>query len=81
VISLRVWALPRPGDAEFGCFGPDETEVDLADICDAHKLHLEGHDHAVRVLAARGRTLELANGTWRDNGIFASLLCSPSPPF
>ena len=22
-----------------------------------HKLHLEGHDHAVRALAARGRTL------------------------
>ncbi|KAF8808980.1 WD40 repeat-like protein [Phlegmacium glaucopus] len=60
--SLRVWTLPRPGDAEFRCFGPDETEVDLAEVCDAdenpyHKLHLEGHDHAVRALAARGRTL------------------------
>ena len=31
--SLRVWALPRPGDAEFRCFGPDETEVDLAEVC------------------------------------------------
>lgn len=23
---------PRPGDAEFGCFGQDETEVDLAEF-------------------------------------------------
>ncbi|KAJ3485185.1 hypothetical protein NLJ89_g11918 [Agrocybe chaxingu] len=60
--SLRVWTLPRPGEAEFRCFGPDETEVDLAEVCDAeenpyHRKHLEGHDHAVRALAARGRTL------------------------
>ncbi|KAF8912150.1 WD40-repeat-containing domain protein [Gymnopilus junonius] len=60
--SLRVWTLPRPGEAEFKCFGSEENEVDLAEVCDAeenpyHRLHLEGHDHAVRALAARGRTL------------------------
>lgn len=60
--SLRVWTLPKPGEAEYRCFGPEETEVDPADVCDAdenpyHRLHLEGHDHAVRALAARGRTL------------------------
>ena len=31
--SLRVWALPRPGDTQFRCFGPDETEADLAKVC------------------------------------------------
>ncbi|TFK36328.1 WD40-repeat-containing domain protein [Crucibulum laeve] len=60
--SLRVWTLPRPGEAEYRFFGPDDAEVDPSDVCDAeenpyHRLHLEGHDHAVRALAARGRTL------------------------
>ncbi|KZT23961.1 WD40 repeat-like protein [Neolentinus lepideus HHB14362 ss-1] len=59
--SLRVWQLPRPGDDEYRYYGADETEVDPADedVEDNpyHKLHLEGHDHAVRALAARGRTL------------------------
>jgi F-box and WD-40 domain protein CDC4 len=61
--SLRVWTLPRPGEEEFKCFGPDDgNDVDPAEPCDAdenpyHRLHLEGHDHAVRALAARGRTL------------------------
>ncbi|KAL1660981.1 WD40-repeat-containing domain protein [Schizophyllum commune] len=59
--SLRVWTLPRPGDPEFKCYG-DEADGDLPDTCDAeenpyHRLHLEGHEHAVRALAARGRTL------------------------
>ena len=31
--SLRVWNLPRPRDAEFRCFGPDEIEADLAEVC------------------------------------------------
>ena len=30
--SLRVWALPRRGDVESRCFGPDKTEVDLASV-------------------------------------------------
>ncbi|KAH9952176.1 WD40 repeat-like protein [Amylocystis lapponica] len=59
--SLRVWALPRPGDDEYRCYGADDNEVDPSeeDIEDNpyHKHHLEGHDHAVRALAARGRTL------------------------
>lgn len=59
--SLRVWTLPRPGDPEYRCYGADDSEADPADE-DAddnpyHKMHLEGHDHAVRALAARGRTL------------------------
>ncbi|KAI0726688.1 WD40 repeat-like protein [Fomitopsis betulina] len=59
--SLRVWTLPRPGDDEYRCYGADDNEVDPSeeDVEDNpyHKLHLEGHDHAVRALAARGRTL------------------------
>ncbi|KAH0583484.1 hypothetical protein H2248_009112 [Termitomyces sp. 'cryptogamus'] len=60
--TLRVWTLPRPGEPEFKCFGADDGEVDPTDVCDAeenpyHRVHLEGHDHAVRALAARGRTL------------------------
>jgi F-box and WD-40 domain protein CDC4 len=31
--SLRVWTLPRPGEAEFKCFGSDDAEVDLAEVC------------------------------------------------
>ncbi|EGN95682.1 hypothetical protein SERLA73DRAFT_113369 [Serpula lacrymans var. lacrymans S7.3] len=48
--SLRVWTLPRPGDPEYRCDGADDENP-------YHKIHLEGHDHAVRALAARGRTL------------------------
>ncbi|KAG6873781.1 hypothetical protein C0995_011006 [Termitomyces sp. Mi166 len=60
--TLRVWTLPRPGEPEYRCFGPDDAEVDPTDVCDTdenpyHRVHLEGHDHAVRALAARGRTL------------------------
>ncbi|KAG6828103.1 hypothetical protein H0H92_009188 [Tricholoma furcatifolium] len=60
--SLRVWTLPRPGEPEYRCFEADDGEVDPTDVCDAeenpyHRVHLEGHDHAVRALAARGRTL------------------------
>ncbi|KAI0345092.1 WD40 repeat-like protein [Trametopsis cervina] len=59
--SLRVWTLPRPGDDEYRCYGADDTEVDPSEeeVEDNpyHRLHLQGHDHAVRALAARGRTL------------------------
>jgi F-box and WD-40 domain protein CDC4 len=79
--SLRVWALPKSGDAEYRCCGADDTDADPADVSfilisvymiahlylfhlqedveenPYHKLHLEGHDHAVRALAARGRML------------------------
>jgi F-box and WD-40 domain protein CDC4 len=30
--SLRVWALPRPGDAEYRCCGADDTDADPADV-------------------------------------------------
>ncbi|KAH9180442.1 WD40 repeat-like protein [Lactarius sanguifluus] len=59
--SLRVWDLPRPGEPEYRFDGADEADVDPADEDvdenPYHKLHLEGHEHAVRALAARGRTL------------------------
>ncbi|KZT70094.1 WD40 repeat-like protein, partial [Daedalea quercina L-15889] len=48
--SLRVWTLPRPEDADF--YSEDDTEQNPY-----HKLHLGGHDHAVRDVAARGRTI------------------------
>ncbi|OBZ65705.1 Cell division control protein 4 [Grifola frondosa] len=48
-------------DDEYRCYGADDTEIDPSeeDVEDNpyHKHHLEGHDHAVRALAARGRTL------------------------
>ena len=31
--SLRVWTLPRPGEAEFKCFGPEDAEVDMVCVC------------------------------------------------
>lgn len=34
--SLRVWTLPRPGEEEFRCFGPETEEnndVDPAEVC------------------------------------------------
>ncbi|KAK7040841.1 SCF ubiquitin ligase complex subunit cdc4 [Paramarasmius palmivorus] len=65
--SLRVWTLPRKGEEEYKCYSPggrgaDGEPIGENDVCDAdenpyHLLHLEGHDHAVRALAARGRTL------------------------
>lgn len=30
--SLRVWALPRPGDDEYRCYGADDTEVDPSEV-------------------------------------------------
>ncbi|KAI0315245.1 WD40-repeat-containing domain protein [Amylostereum chailletii] len=59
--SLRVWTLPKTGEPEYRYFGADESDVDPADedVEDNpyHRAHLEGHEHAVRALAARGRTL------------------------
>ncbi|KAF7970892.1 hypothetical protein HWV62_22644 [Athelia sp. TMB] len=59
--SLRVWALPRAGDAEYGASeeNHDHAAHDPADedvtSNPFHMLHLEGHENAVRGLAARGR--------------------------
>ncbi|KAH9952174.1 cell division control protein 4 [Amylocystis lapponica] len=64
--TLRVWTLPRPGDDEYGTDG-DEARLairilsgspqEVVDNNPYHMHHLEGHDNAVRALAARGRTL------------------------
>ncbi|CAK5265138.1 unnamed protein product [Mycena citricolor] len=53
--TLRVWTLPRPGDAPYSSF--DEGDPDDVEDNPYHRLFLEGHEHAVRALAARGRTL------------------------
>ncbi|KAF6763808.1 WD40 repeat-like protein [Ephemerocybe angulata] len=58
--SLRVWTLPREGEPEYRSYNPDDHESDPAEDAEEnpyHRLHLEGHEHAVRALAARGRTL------------------------
>ncbi|KAI6118770.1 hypothetical protein EV401DRAFT_2197358, partial [Pisolithus croceorrhizus] len=59
--SLRVWTLPRRSEPEYRWSGADDADAELTeeDVEENpyHKLHLEGHDHAVRALAARGRTL------------------------
>ncbi|KAF5358268.1 hypothetical protein D9756_001238 [Leucocoprinus leucothites] len=54
--SLRVWKLPKPSEPEYKCFGTEDGDPDAEDN-PYHCLHLPGHDHAVRALAARGRTL------------------------
>lgn len=59
--TLRVWKLPRQGDPEYRCVGVDGEEVDPAeDDANRNPYHvrlLSGHTHAVRALAAHGRTL------------------------
>ncbi|EJD53109.1 WD40 repeat-like protein [Auricularia subglabra TFB-10046 SS5] len=59
--TLRVWKLPREGDEEYKCYGADNgDDGDPTEDVDDNPYHerlLEGHDHAVRALAARGRTL------------------------
>ncbi|KAJ6585244.1 cell division control protein 4 [Mycena capillaripes] len=47
--TLRVWTLPRSGDAEY--FNPDDSTNNPY-----HRFVLEGHEGAIRGLAARGRT-------------------------
>ncbi|KAH6895036.1 WD40-repeat-containing domain protein [Coprinopsis sp. MPI-PUGE-AT-0042] len=57
--SLRVWTLPKPDDPEYRSFNIEDRDGDPADVANNpyHRLLLEGHDHAVRALAARGRML------------------------
>ncbi|GAA5969983.1 hypothetical protein JCM11641_000218 [Rhodosporidiobolus odoratus] len=58
--SLRVWKLPMPGkDAEYHPIVPQSpTEENTApDHNPYHLRHLAAHNHAVRALAAHGRTL------------------------
>ncbi|KDR77422.1 hypothetical protein GALMADRAFT_138534 [Galerina marginata CBS 339.88] len=54
--SLRVWTLPRPGETEFKSRQVNEnSSIDDTGENPYHKLHLEGHELAVRALAGRGR--------------------------
>ncbi|GAB1519810.1 SCF ubiquitin ligase complex subunit cdc4 [Rhizoctonia solani] len=59
--TLRVWKLPRRGDPEYRCVSADGEDVDPAeDDANRNPYHvrlLSGHTHAVRALAAHGRTL------------------------
>jgi F-box and WD-40 domain protein CDC4 len=58
--SLRVWKLPSPGkDAEYHPAVPmSPTEENTNPLGNPYHLkHLSGHRHAVRALAAHGRTL------------------------
>ncbi|KAG8735214.1 SCF ubiquitin ligase complex subunit cdc4 [Ceratobasidium sp. 414] len=59
--TLRVWKLPRQGDPEYRCVGADGEDVDPAEEDVSrnpyHVRLLSGHTHAVRALAAHGRTL------------------------
>ncbi|KAI5476245.1 cell division control protein Cdc4 [Pseudohyphozyma bogoriensis] len=58
--SLRVWKLPAPGrDNEYHPsvpMSPTEENTDPSEN-PFHLRHLQGHKHAVRALAAHGRTL------------------------
>lgn len=58
--SLRVWKLPSPGrDNEYHPTVPMSPTEDNTDPTENpfHLRHLAGHRHAVRALAAHGRTL------------------------
>ncbi|GAA6001194.1 hypothetical protein JCM10207_007454 [Rhodosporidiobolus poonsookiae] len=58
--SLRVWKLPMPGrDPEFHPLVPQSPTEDNTEPSENpyHIRHLSGHKHAVRALAAHGRTL------------------------
>lgn len=55
--TLRVWTLPKNNDREYKCSEDTDEPAEDAAGNPYHLLHLEGHDHAVRALAARGRTL------------------------
>ncbi|KAJ7625337.1 cell division control protein 4 [Mycena polygramma] len=54
--TLRVWTLPRYGDPEYS--NPDVKYSNPDDPKDNpyHRHILEGHENAIRALAARGRT-------------------------
>ncbi|TFK30237.1 ubiquitin-protein ligase [Coprinopsis marcescibilis] len=63
--TLRVWTLPKPEDPEYKSFSTEDSDPEGAESSKHlvtannpyHRLLLEGHDHAVRALAARGRTM------------------------
>lgn len=38
--SLRVWTLPKSGDAEYKCYGADDAEVDPSEVCYASGVKL-----------------------------------------
>ncbi|KAH6908319.1 cell division control protein 4 [Coprinopsis sp. MPI-PUGE-AT-0042] len=66
--SLGVWTLPKLDDPEYRSRSVyakvEDSDGDLVDVADNpyHRLLLKGHHHAVRALAARGRTL--ASGSY-----------------
>ncbi|MCJ1401512.1 SCF ubiquitin ligase complex subunit cdc4 [Xylographa trunciseda] len=51
--NLRVWKLPKDGDAPFMQAGPAQDESD----CPYFVRALTGHHHSVRAIAAHGDTL------------------------
>ncbi|CAE6484306.1 unnamed protein product, partial [Rhizoctonia solani] len=59
--TLRVWNLPQSGHPDYRCVGADGEDIDPAeDDASRNPYHvrlLSGHMHAVRALAAHGRTL------------------------
>ncbi|KZT52734.1 WD40 repeat-like protein [Calocera cornea HHB12733] len=58
--SLRLWYLPREGEAEYkspGTNEPDHTDRDEPNRNPYHVRIFQGHTSAVRALAARGSTL------------------------
>jgi len=62
--NLRVWKLPSETDEEYvGCptpGSPDEIGPYSSDAGSSNRFHLHflrGHSHAVRALAAKGRTM------------------------
>ncbi|KAK7040830.1 SCF ubiquitin ligase complex subunit cdc4 [Paramarasmius palmivorus] len=55
--SLRVWSFPGKNDQEYKSIDGENDEYSQnTDDNPYHLHHLEGHDDAVRALAARGRT-------------------------
>ncbi|KAF8304994.1 WD40 repeat-like protein [Clavulina sp. PMI_390] len=58
--TLRIWKLPGRKDKEYKCRGADPEDDGAEEDVSMNPYHLrllEGHNHAVRALAAHGRTL------------------------
>ncbi|EJD02157.1 cell division control protein 4 [Fomitiporia mediterranea MF3/22] len=53
--TLRVWTLPKRGEAEYRCSKTKDLSDEDTTKNPYYRFVLEGHEHAVRALDARGR--------------------------
>ncbi|EFI28331.1 cell division control protein 4 [Coprinopsis cinerea okayama7 len=54
--SLRIWTLPRPEDPGYKTKFNEDGDISDDNVSNPYlRHHLEGHEHAVREISARGR--------------------------